>query len=278
VDAKRLRQVLLNLLGNAVKFTAHGAVSLHLRTIANGARLRFEVTDTGPGIPIGFRDRLFEKFERLATAATPGQEGAGVGLAISTQLAALMGGLLGQENRNVGGSVFWLELPLVLSTSIAQPLEKDSVPQIQEPTMTTGLHVLVVDDLDMNREVAAAFLRRGGVQSTCVESGAAAIAAVAASDFDVVLMDIRMPEMDGLEATRRIRALAGPRGEVPIVALTAQSLGEQVAACYAIGMNGHLAKPFDPHQLLTAVHRHVKARPRHDQQVIHVMSDGARVD
>ncbi len=117
------------------------------------------------------------------------------------------------------------------------------------------LHVLVVDDITINREIAGSFLRAAGHRVTCADSGAEAVAMVETTDFDVVLMDVRMPEMDGLEATRRIRALPNPRGQVPIVALTAQAFSEQVAECRKAGMNGHLPKPFDPNSLLAAVLR-----------------------
>ncbi|WP_216856143.1 response regulator, partial [Acidisphaera sp. S103] len=123
------------------------------------------------------------------------------------------------------------------------------------------LHVLVVDDVAMNRDIAGSFLRAAGHKVTCVEGGAEAIAAVGTIDFDVVLMDVRMPEMDGLEATRRIRALGGERGRVPIVALTAQAFTEQVAECRKAGMDSHLPKPFGPDTLLTAVLRAATARP-----------------
>lgn len=121
------------------------------------------------------------------------------------------------------------------------------------PEAVLPLHVLVVDDVSMNREITEAFLRAAGLEVTCVESGAEAIAKVALTDFDVVLMDVRMPIMDGLEATRRIRQLGGSRGQVPVVALTAQVFAEQVAKCREAGMNSHLAKPFDPNMLLAAV-------------------------
>ena len=175
--------------------------------------------------------RLFEEFERLDTDATPSKiEGAGLGLALSARLATLLGGSLGHHDNPGGGSVFWLELPTVHRRIAA----RNPAP----PTRRRGadaLHVLVADDITMNREIAGSFLRAAGHKVTCVEGGAEAIAMVATTDFDVVLMDVRMPEMDGLEATRRIRALPGPRGQVPIVALTAQAFPEQVAECRKAG-------------------------------------------
>jgi PAS domain S-box-containing protein len=264
-DPTRLRQVLLNLLGNAVKFTARGSVELRVLTTPDGGELRCEVVDTGPGIPLEQRRRLFQDFERLDTDATRTGEGAGLGLSIAAQLAALMGGRIGHVHNPAGGSVFWLELPLVTSTKampLAFPAPVEDV-AIAEPAPRSErvLNVLVVDDIAMNRDIASSFLRVAGHQVTCVEGGREAIVAVSATDFDVVLMDVRMPEMDGLEATRRIRMLKGARGRVPIVALTAQAFADQVTECRDAGMNSHLAKPFDADSLLVAVVRATAAEP-----------------
>ncbi|HET6307091.1 MAG TPA: PAS domain S-box protein [Rhodopila sp.] len=257
-DPTRLRQVLLNLLGNAVKFTSHGMIEIRLRPSAEPAGLRIEVADTGPGIKAEDRQLLFRDFEPMDSDPGQGFPGAGLGLALSARLASLLGGRLGYDDNPGGGSVFWLDLPA------ARPLE--SPPAAPPPTEARAaapqvLHVLVVDDVAMNRDIAGSFLRAAGHRVTCVEGGAAAIAAVGTVDFDVVLMDVRMPEMDGLEATRRIRALEGPRGRVPIVALTAQAFTEQVAECRKAGMDSHLPKPFGPDSLLTAVLRAASLRP-----------------
>jgi CheY-like chemotaxis protein len=176
--------------------------------------------------------------------------GAGLGLALSGRLAALMGGRLGHDDNPGGGSVFWLELPL--DTAITDNPSGLESADAQLTKLTRLLHVLVVDDVLMNRDIAGSFLRARGHEVTCVESGAEAIAAATSTDFDVILMDVRMPEMDGLEATHRIRALEGARGRVPIVALTAQAFTDQVAACRKAGMDNHLSKPFDPDTLLAA--------------------------
>jgi len=245
-DPTRLRQVLLNLLGNAVKFTAGGSVGMNLRRAADSARLRIEVMDTGPGISPGQRHRLFQDFERLATDATDASEGAGLGLALSARLAALMGGDLDYSDNPGGGSVFCLELPFETGVVGAQPAALLPFSDLREsvPAPDHVLNVLVVDDVAMNRDIAAAFIRSAGHGVVCAESGAEAVASVAAADFDVVMMDLRMPGMDGLEATRRIRALPGRRGQVPVMAMTAQAFQQQIAECDAAGMDGHLAKPF----------------------------------
>ena len=269
-DPRRLRQVLLNLLGNAVKFTVRGSVELRVLTAAEGANLRFEVADTGPGISAEQRGRLFRDFERLDAEATRTVEGAGLGLYISYQLTTLMGGRVGHAQNPRGGSVFWMELPLAdrstaPSFPVAASAASDLAPPEPNPETTPasqrGLRVLVVDDVQMNRDIANSFLRKAGHSVTCVASGAAAIAAVATKDFDVVLMDVRMPGMDGLEATRRIRALPGPRAGVPIVALTAQAFTDQVTECLKAGMDSHLAKPFDADTLTAVIQRAAAATP-----------------
>jgi two-component system sensor histidine kinase/response regulator len=260
-DATRLRQVLFNLLGNAVKFTSQGAVELRLRNLPDGSALRIEVTDTGPGISADQRGRLFQDFERLDRASTI--EGAGFGLGLSARLAALMGGRLGHDDNPGGGSVFWLDLP-VNNAASSVPTSAPAADDLDSGLTQTGtLAVLVVDDIPLNCDVAGSFLRAAGHNVTCVEGGEEAIVAVAGTDFDVVLMDVRMPEMDGLEATRRIRALDGARGQVPIVALTAQAFTDQVAKCHEAGMDSHLAKPFTQDTLISTVVRAVRVGRLH---------------
>jgi light-regulated signal transduction histidine kinase (bacteriophytochrome)/CheY-like chemotaxis protein len=244
-DPSRLRQVLLNLLDNAIKFTEQGWVELRLCSPADG-RQRIEIADTGPGIPEATHRQVFEEFRRLNSASSL-IAGAGVGLAIAARLLMLMGGDLGYEGKPGGGSVFWLHLPLAEEAAGTPP---EVAP---EPAAPAKLRLLVVDDIDMNRDIASAFLTAGGHEVTCAETGEDAVAAASRADFDVVLMDVCMPGMDGLEATRRIRALGNSRAWVPIVALTAQVFAEQIEECRAAGMNSHLAKPFAYDTLLEAV-------------------------
>jgi signal transduction histidine kinase/CheY-like chemotaxis protein/HPt (histidine-containing phosphotransfer) domain-containing protein len=280
-DPTRLRQILLNLLGNAAKFTSRGGIEVRFRILRaeeapagkapkgempegetpkgeapkgelrTGRMLRIEVADTGPGIVADQRQRLFRDFERQDVDIIGNVEGAGLGLALSSRLAGLMGGRLGHEDNPDGGSVFWLELPLAVLAPATEPGARAA--DGTAPAAGRALHVLVVDDVLMNRDIAGCFLRSAGHDVTCVDDGAEAVSAASAGDFDVILMDVRMPGMDGLEATRRIRALEGMRGQVPIVALTAQAFTEQVAECVKAGMDGHLTKPFDPDTLLGAV-------------------------
>ena len=256
-DATRLRQVLLNLLGNAVKFTKAGSVQMRLsRGRAEPGGLRVEVVDTGPGIKPAERTYLFEEFERLQAAVSGAIEGSGLGLALSMRLAKILGGTIGYEDNPAGGSIFWLELPCMAAETLPPVPATPTVATPAEPAAKTSqrkLRVLVVDDIKMNLEIAGAFLSAAGHTVSFADGGAKAVAAAAEQDFDVIVMDVRMPEMDGLEATRHIRAMPPPRGLVPIVAMTAQAFAEQVVECQLAGMNGHVTKPFAPEVLCAAV-------------------------
>jgi two-component system sensor histidine kinase/response regulator len=266
-DTAKMRQVLLNLLGNAVKYTHQGSVELRVGIVAAIAmppaftvgepRLRFTVADTGPGIPAALRGRLFEDFERLGAATSTATEGAGLGLSLSRRFATIMGGSLEHHENPDGGSIFVLEVPLV----DARAAEASTAhTKAKEPPKGSNARILVVDDVAMNRDIAAAFLTSAGYDVVCAPDGATGVDYASTSDFLAVLMDVRMPDMDGLEATRRIRALGNARGEVPVVALTAQVFTEQVATCRAAGMDTHVGKPFTLENLLGAITRVVAER------------------
>ena len=261
-DATRLRQVLVNLLGNAVKFTASGAVELRLRRLPDEQKVRLEVRDTGPGISATQRAHLFSEFQRLEAANVAATEGNGLGLAITARLVREMGGQIGHDDNPDGGSVFWVELPAaaeaVADEAASGPLSAPS------PEPRSALRVLVVDDMAINREIAAGFLGFAGHHVVGADSGAAAIELAKTEDFDLILMDVLMPGMDGLEATRRIRALAPPRGLVPIVALSAQAFAEQIEKCRQAGMTEHISKPFEQANLVAVVER-VAAEPVRQQ-------------
>lgn len=272
-DAARLRQVLINLLGNAVKYTPVGAVEV--RVLSGRAQpddgptgatrdgrpedaLRLEVADTGPGIDATARARLFHDFDRLD--ATDAVEGAGLGLGIAARIVRLMGGAIGYADNPGGGSVFWLELPPGSATPVAS-VTPPGIPSTAAPiapfvapvTARRRRRLLLVDDIAMNRDVIGALLQAAGHAVLLAESGAEAVHLAGEQDFDLVLMDVRMPGMDGLEATRRIRALPAPHGQVPILALTAYAFLDQVAQCRDAGMNGHIAKPVEQGALLRTI-------------------------
>ncbi len=250
-DPLRLRQVLLNLLGNAVKFTTAGHVTVRIGRGSAG-RVRLSVVDTGPGIPADRRSRLFGAFDRLDIDEHASVEGAGLGLSLSARLMSLMGGTIDHRDGEAGGSVFSIELPAAVLT----PDRAAAVPGVELRQVNgRALRVLVVDDVEMNREVAGCFLRSGGHEVVAAASGAEAIACLAAegSAIDVVLMDARMPGMDGFEATRRIRASDGAARDVPVIALTALVFAEQADECRGAGMDAHLPKPVTREALLEAV-------------------------
>ena len=244
-DPVRLRQVLLNLLGNAVKFTAAGSVELRLLAGRTAGGLRVEVADSGVGISAEGSGRLFQDFERLEPAASV--EGTGLGLAISARIIALMGGSIGQTAAPGGGSIFWIELPPG-ETAAQAPLQVQA-----DAKPVSGLRVLLVDDIEMNRDVIGAFLCAAGHEAVLAEGGKEAVRLAFEQNFDLILMDVRMPEMDGLEATRQIRQLPRRRGVVPILALTANSFPEQIAQCREAGMDGHVAKPVDYASLVEVI-------------------------
>ncbi len=266
-DATRVRQLLLNLLANAVKFTPEGG-HIILRAAPRSSAIRFEVQDTGPGVPADLRHLLFSDFVQLADRNTDAT-GTGLGLSISARLATLMGGRIGCGDAPGGGALFWVELPMPAASMAELAPERGgesgsksgsdsghgSMPSPDEPGGTRRGHILVVDDLSANRLVAQSMLQAAGHRVACAADGAEALALVKSDAFDLVLMDLQMPVMDGLEATRRIRALPSPRNAIPVLAVTASALPEQVAACREAGMDGHLAKPVDREGLLSEVAR-----------------------
>jgi CheY-like chemotaxis protein/two-component sensor histidine kinase len=257
-DALRLRQVLGNVLGNAVKFTENGRIELGARLL--GARpgdgrqwLRFTVKDTGIGIGPETQARLFQPFSQADSSTTRQYGGTGLGLAISKHLTELMGGTIEVQSAPGAGTEFRVEVPLERASASAAGAQ----PEAPAPPAGASLAVLVVEDNDINQEVARAMLEAAGHRVEVAGDGAEALKKHAAQRYDCVLMDCQMPGMDGYEATRRIRALEAERGagRVPIVALTANAMSGDRERCAAAGMDDFLAKPFDSASLLAAVAR-----------------------
>jgi len=253
-DPDRLRQVVLNLLGNAVKFTEHGSVALSV-TLSDaktgetgGPRLTVSVVDTGIGIPESRQAQLFRRFSQIDRS----RGGTGLGLAISRRLVELMGGEIGVQSRPGIGSTFWFALTLpVAATPPNHPAP--CAPELMVPRRSA--RILLVEDLPMNRELAVTMLRAVGHQVDTAENGQEAVEAAARGGYDLVLMDVQMPVMDGLAATEAIRALPPPNGRVPILAMSAGALPAEVARCRVAGMDGHVAKPIDRAGLLDAIER-----------------------
>ncbi|HWE47861.1 MAG TPA: ATP-binding protein [Caulobacteraceae bacterium] len=242
-DDLRLRQVLLNLVNNAVKFTADGSVEIEVsaQPDENGAEVvTVRVLDTGIGVAEAKRDRLFQPFSQVDSSITRTYGGTGLGLAISKSLIELMAGDIGVTPREPRGSEFWFRIPLARATEQAQAGDAHGV-----DTLERAIRVLVVDDHPINREVASLLLTSAGCEvATCVD-GVRAVEAARGGGFDLILMDIHMPEMDGFTASRAIRALPGAASRVPIVAMTADVTSRDVALCRDAGMNAHVGKPIN---------------------------------
>lgn len=239
-DAQRLRQVLTNLVSNAVKFTEAGSVTLSVHPAAEG--IRFEVADTGIGFDEAQRAVIFERFQQADSTITRKFGGTGLGLAISRELVAVMGGSLDCRAVTGSGASFWFTLPL---TPAEAP---DSVARASDEGLRSIERVLVVDDNPTNRRVAEMLLSAAGVDVVCVEDGEQAVEVFLHDRFDAILMDMMMPVMDGIAATRAIRRLevTGGLGHIPIVMLTANTLPEHIAASLEAGADVHLAKPITP--------------------------------
>jgi PAS domain S-box-containing protein len=282
-DATRLRQVLVNLLGNAIKFTDAGEVKVSVDaeppdTTTSHWRLTFAVSDTGIGIPPEGMDRLFKSFSQVDASMTRRFGGTGLGLAISKRLAELMGGTMWVESQPGRGSTFYF-------TVLVEPREapKDAAPRSSaaEIDETLGrrcpLRVLVAEDNPVNRRVATLLLQRLGYRATTVGNGLEALAALELADYDAILMDVEMPEIDGCEATRRIRAQRQAPARPWIIALTAGAMPEDREKALAAGMNDFLTKPVRTDALSAALVRAHANRAALCARTKHAASASVRV-
>ena len=256
-DQGHVTQVLVNLIGNAVKFTEHGSVDLTVSTVPSAGpdglmRLRFSVTDTGPGITSDTAGRLFEPFERGENWQALRRGGTGLGLAISKRLVELMGGEIGAEGEPGTGSVFWFEIP---AEATKAPVQTTTDDRGGRNTATRKLSILVAEDSETSQLVARHILESLGHGVTIAPDGRQALAAVQSAEFDLVLMDGHMPHMNGLDATKAIRALGGKYARLPIYGLSANVLGADREKAEAAGMNGYLTKPIRKPELAEVVAR-----------------------
>jgi len=252
-DPHRLGQIIGNLLDNALKFTREGGVTLTVSQGARGDRYFFEVRDTGAGFDPGDAERLFARFEQADSSATREFGGLGLGLAICRQLATLMDGTITAAGQRGRGAVFTLTVPLTAAATPAPAPESQDEPS----PFTRTLRVLVTDDNATNRKVAELILAAIGADVVCAENGAEAVEAVKVSCFDLILMDLQMPVMDGLTAIRHIRAheLAEGLPRTKVVVLSANDLPEQLEASAAAGADEHLGKPIRADDLISAIVR-----------------------
>jgi PAS domain S-box-containing protein len=248
-DVARLRQVLLNLVGNAVKFTERGAVTVSAWLVSrrgDALVLRFEITDSGVGIPEDAIGRLFTSFSQADSSISRRFGGTGLGLAICKRLVEVMGGEIGVDSELGKGSRFWFTLPMT-ATATAEPIRPAAQP-LSRPGRP--LTVLLVEDNPVNAKLARVLLEGAGHRVVGAENGIQAVDLVRSQTFDVVLMDVQMPELDGFEATGRIRALPGAAARIPVIAMTANVLAGDEERCREAGMDDYIGKPFRPDNLL----------------------------
>jgi two-component system, sensor histidine kinase len=261
-DPGRLRQVLINLLSNAVKFTEHGTVSITAAQLTQSpaeSMRRFEVTDTGMGIAQEALTRLFQPFSQLDTSTTRRFGGTGLGLAIARELVERMGGAIGVKSAPGAGSTFWFTAKF--ATMRRDQGRWPSREALQTPRQTAAakegrkVRILVAEDNAANRKVAMWQLDKLGYIAEAVGNGREALDAMARVPFDLVLMDCRMPEMDGYEATRQIRRREGPGPHIKIVAMTAHALAGDAQKCLDAGMDGYISKPVEMENLAAVLDR-----------------------
>lgn len=262
-DPLRLGQILLNIVGNAIKFSERGAITLRVCRVApeDPTFLRFEVRDQGIGIAPESQPRLFLAFEQADGSMTRRFGGTGLGLAISKRLVELMGGEIGVESTPGNGSMFWFTARFGLVTADPRPgKDANDMTEQQVRARHAGARILLVDDEADGREVTAVLLTEAGLTVELADDGAQALALAGSQGYDLILMDMRMPVMNGIDATRAIRADSANRA-TPIIALTANAFGDDRKLCLDAGMNDHIAKPITPERLFAALGRWLENPP-----------------
>ncbi|MEK9725041.1 MAG: ATP-binding protein [Rhodospirillaceae bacterium] len=254
-DPTRLRQILINLIGNAVKFTKQEriGVTAGLRASAAGETLHFAIIDDGIGIAAETLPKLFTDFTQADSSITREFEGTGLGLSICTRLVELMGGEIGVESDVGVGSTFWFTLPCAAVTSDVAEQSTAAGAGRTELQALRPLHILVAEDNEINRMIIGQVLDRFGHTFEMTGDGDEAVKAHEAKDFDLILMDVRMPKTSGPDATRVIREMAGGKATIPIIALAADAMVEQRAGYFEAGMDEVATKPIDRNELAAAI-------------------------
>ncbi|MBT1700114.1 response regulator [Fulvivirgaceae bacterium PWU4] len=271
-DPVRLNQILINLISNAVKFTHAGAIHIHCaleRQQNDDCWVRIEVRDTGVGIPEEKLNTIFESFSQADASVTRRYGGSGLGLTIVKQLVDLQRGLITVKSEEQHGSTFIVLLPYTIGKASTPPQSTAGAKNVIDSKQIKDLFILLVEDNDINRLYAKSILKNWHCQVDIAENGLVAIEKVKNNFYDVVLMDVQMPVMDGYEATRAIRLMDMPKNATPIVALTANATKRDVEKCLAAGMNDYLPKPFTPDDLYRKLvdELKIKPAPRPDPEV-----------
>jgi CheY-like chemotaxis protein len=255
-----LRQVVNNIISNAIKFTAEGCIELvvtETQSIEKNVKLRFEIRDTGIGISEEQTRAIFHPFTQADSSTTRNYGGTGLGLSISQKLVELLGGQIGVESTPGSGSTFWFTVTLERG-------DQRNVEQTNSALVTTQpaeipnerhLHILVAEDNHLNQKIISWMLGPLKCQFDIVENGLEAIAAVTRSNYDIVLMDVQMPELDGVAATKEIRSIEGAIGKLPIIAMTANAMLGDRERYLEAGMTDYISKPIDQRELLQTISR-----------------------
>ncbi|MEC9367525.1 MAG: ATP-binding protein [Pseudomonadota bacterium] len=261
-DSARIRQVLDNLIDNAVKFTEKGSITLRAspEKLDRGMQIRFEVIDTGLGLTQQQIRRLFTPYTQGDSSVSSKYGGTGLGLSIAKRLAELMGGKMGCESERGLGSTFWFTIPVALAD--APPKLNGGADAPPMPGGPLNGRVLVVEDNQVNQMLIAAYLDRFGLDYEMAANGALALDRLTTESYDLVLMDVMMPEMDGIECTRRIRSLSGDIARTPIIALTANAMKGDRENYLAAGMDAYVSKPVSARDLFEAIAAHIPGAAR----------------
>jgi CheY-like chemotaxis protein/two-component sensor histidine kinase len=261
-DRVKLQQVLLNLVANALKFTTSGSIDIrtHLRRDESGkAYLRIDVKDTGIGIDEADRESVFRPFSQIDVSLTRQYSGMGLGLAITQKIVHAMGGTIDFESQKSVGTTFWLEIPVTFATE--EDLDPSDAENLNPVAPQQACKVLLVDDQMVNLELGEFMLKNGGHEVTCARSGAEAIKLAKSQPFDLIILDIKMPKMNGYQTARALREQESPSEHTPIIAMTAHVTSRGKEQCKEAGMDDSLSKPFNTERLNEIMRKWLARKP-----------------